>query len=53
MMTSAAVAKIGVDAMVAGKGSVVAGTMNAMAAFGTRFSPRGMAAQLAYKMLKP
>jgi len=53
MMSSAAVAKIGVDAMAAGKGSVVAGAMNAIMAFGTRFSPRGMAAEIAYKVLKP
>lgn len=53
MMTSEAVAKIGVDAMAAGRGSVVAGTMNALMAFTTRFSPRGMAAEIAYRVLKP
>ena len=53
MMTSAAVAKIGVDAMAAGKPSVVAGAMNAIAAFGTRFSPRAMAAEIAYRVMKP
>ncbi len=53
MMTSAAVAKIGVDAMAAGRRSVVAGGMNAVMAFTTRFSPRGMAAEIAYRVLKP
>ncbi len=53
MMTSAAVAKIGVDAMVSGRSSVVAGAMNSIMAFTTRFSPRGMAAEIAYRMLKP
>jgi short-subunit dehydrogenase len=53
MMTSEAVAKIGVDAMAAGKGSVVAGAMNAIMAFSTRLSPRGMAAEIAYRVLKP
>jgi len=41
------------NAMAAGKGSLVAGAMNAIMAFGTRFSPRGMAAEIAYKVLKP
>jgi short-subunit dehydrogenase len=53
MMTSEAVAKTGVDAMAAGKGSVVAGAMNAAMAFATRFAPRGTTAAIAYKVLKP
>jgi short-subunit dehydrogenase len=53
IMSSAAVAKIGVDAMAAGKGSVIAGTANAISAFLTRFSPRSFNANIAYRMLKP
>ncbi len=53
MMTSEAVAKIGVDALVAGKTSIVAGLANALMAFGTRFSPRSLSAELAYKIMKP
>jgi short-subunit dehydrogenase len=53
MMTSAAVAKIGVDAMAAGHSSVVAGMANAIFAFSTRLSPRSLNAKIAYKLLKP
>ncbi|MDE8343735.1 MAG: SDR family oxidoreductase [Acidocella sp.] len=53
MMTSAAVAKIGVDAMAHNKTSVVAGLANALMAFSTRLSPRSMNAELAYKIMKP
>lgn len=52
-MTSAAVAKIGVDAMLKQKSSVVAGFANAAMAFGTRFSPRSLSAELGYKIMKP
>jgi short-subunit dehydrogenase len=53
MMTSAAVAKIGVDAMLKNKSSVVAGRANAAMAFGTRFAPRSLNAELGYKIMKP
>jgi short-subunit dehydrogenase len=53
MMTSEAVAKIGVDAVVAGKSSVVAGLLNTLMALGTRFTPRGTNAKLAYKIMQP
>jgi short-subunit dehydrogenase len=53
MMTSAAVAKIGVDAMSAGRGSVVAGLANKLMAFGTRFTPRGANAKLGQMFLQP
>ncbi len=53
MMTSEAVAKIGVDAMAAGKSSVVAGIANALFAFSTRLSPRALNAKIAYRLLKP
>jgi short-subunit dehydrogenase len=54
MMTSAAVAKIGVDALAAGKGTAVAGVMNALMAFGAqRLTPRSTAAKLGYMVMKP
>jgi short-subunit dehydrogenase len=53
MMTSAAVAKIGVDAMLKNKSSVVAGLANAAMAFSTRFAPRSLNAELGYKIMKP
>jgi len=53
MMTSAAVAKIGVDAMLKNKSSIVAGLANAAMAFGTRFAPRSLNAELGYKIMKP
>jgi short-subunit dehydrogenase len=52
MMSSAAVAKIGVDAMAAGKGSVIAGMANAIFALGTRLSPRSLNAKIAYRIMK-
>ena len=52
-MTSTEVARIGVAAMLAGRSSVVAGRSNAAMAFGTRFAPRGLAARLAFRMMKP
>ncbi len=51
-MTAAAVAKIGVDAMVRNKSSVIAGAANAALAFGTRFAPRSLNAQLGYRFMK-
>jgi short-subunit dehydrogenase len=53
MMTSAAVAKIGVDALAAGRGTVTAGLANALMAFGTRLAPRSTAAKLGYMFIKP
>jgi len=53
MMSSAAVAKIGVDAMAAGKASVIAGMANAIFALGTRLSPRSLNAKIAYRIMKP
>jgi len=52
MMSSAAVAKIGVDAMAAGKGSVIAGMANAIFALSTRLSPRSLNAKIAFLLLK-
>ncbi len=51
-MTSAAVARIGLDALAKGRATAVAGALNAVMAFGTRFTPRGLAAQIAYRSLK-
>jgi short-subunit dehydrogenase len=53
MMTSQAVAKIGVDALAAGRSSVVAGIANAIFAFSTRLSPRALNAKIAFRVLKP
>jgi short-subunit dehydrogenase len=52
MMSAEAVAKIGVDALVKGQSSVVAGLANALMAFGTRLSPRAFNAKVAYKLMK-
>lgn len=52
-MTSREVARIGINALARGRGSVTAGRMNAAMAFGTRFAPRGLAARLAYRVMKP
>lgn len=52
MMTSAAVAKVGIDALVKNKSSVVAGLANAAMAFGTRLSPRSLSAKLSYQIMK-
>jgi short-subunit dehydrogenase len=49
-MDSAAVARIGFDAMLRGKPLVVAGRLNGLMAFLTRFAPRQMAASLARRM---
>ena len=53
IMTSAAVAKIGVDAMSRGRSSVVAGKANALLALGTRLAPRRINAKAAYRIMKP
>lgn len=52
-MTSADVARIGIDALARGRTSVVAGTANAAMALGTRFAPRSLTARLAYRVMKP
>jgi len=52
MMQSADVTRIGVEAMLRGKPSVVPGLMNALTAFGTRFMPRRLAAAIAYRTMK-
>lgn len=52
-MSSAEVARIGVDALARGRSSVVAGSANAAMALGTRLAPRQLAARLAYRMMKP
>ncbi len=52
-MTASEVARIGLDALAKGRSSVVAGTMNAAMAFGTRFAPRALAAKIAYRTIKP
>jgi short-subunit dehydrogenase len=46
-MTADEVARIGLDAMFAGKPVVIAGMLNRVAAFGTRFAPRALATKMA------
>ena len=48
----AAVARIGLDAMFAGKPSVVAGRVNKIMAFSSRLLPRHVAARTSYNMAK-
>ncbi|MGC9269629.1 SDR family NAD(P)-dependent oxidoreductase [Acidiphilium sp.] len=52
-MTSAEVARIGVDAMAKGRPTIVAGAANAAMALGTRLAPRQLTAQVAYRIMKP
>jgi short-subunit dehydrogenase len=52
IMTSEAVAKIGLDALEAGRSSVVAGGVNALLAFATRLGPRWLNAAVGYKLMK-
>ncbi|MGH9694307.1 MAG: SDR family NAD(P)-dependent oxidoreductase, partial [Bryobacteraceae bacterium] len=49
-MNSTSVARIGFDAMMRGKPLVVAGRLNGLMAFLTRFAPRQMAASMARRM---
>jgi short-subunit dehydrogenase len=50
VMDAKTVAKIGFDAMMAGKSSVIAGGKNALLAFSTRFAPRQVTAAIARSM---
>jgi short-subunit dehydrogenase len=52
-MSALAVAQIGWDALQAGKPLVVAGGLNALMAFLTRFAPRQLAASIARSMQEP
>lgn len=52
-MSSATVARIGLDALAKGRATAVAGALNAAMAFGTRLAPRGLTARIAYRSLKP
>lgn len=51
MMDSKVVTRIGIEAMLKGKSSVVTGWFNGLMAFATRFTPRGLAAGLAYRTM--
>lgn len=51
MMRSADVARIGIDAMLRGKSSVVPGFFNALTAWSNRLIPRRLAAALAYRLM--
>lgn len=48
VLPAATVARIGVEALASGRASVVAGTLNKLAAFASRLSPRLLAARLIY-----
>ncbi len=52
MLAPSKVAEIGLQAMFAGKSSVVAGGWNKAAAFSTRLLPMQFQARLAYQMAK-
>lgn len=52
MMKSADVARIGIDALLRGKSSVVPGFLNAMTAWSTRLMPRRLQAAVAYRLMK-
>jgi len=52
-MTSAEVARIGLDGMARGRATVVAGAINTAMAIGTRLTPRRLNAQIAYRIMKP
>lgn len=52
MMTSAEVARIGVEAMLRGRPSVVPGWLNALTAWATRLAPRRLNAALAERLME-
>jgi short-subunit dehydrogenase len=51
-MTSAEVARIGLDALAKGRANVVAGRLNGAMALGTRLIPGALAARIAYRIMK-
>ncbi|MBP0573645.1 SDR family NAD(P)-dependent oxidoreductase, partial [Mycobacterium tuberculosis] len=48
MLPAAAVARIGIDALLARRGSVIAGTLNGIVALAARLAPRVLVAKLIY-----
>lgn len=52
MMESAQVARIGIEAMLQGRSSVVAGRLNALSAWLTRFMPRQALAAMAARLMR-
>jgi hypothetical protein len=52
MMDSAAVARIGIEAMLKGRPSVVAGWLNSFFALGVRLLPRQVLAAMAYRLMR-
>ena len=52
MMQSPAVARIGVDAMLKGRSTVVPGTLNAVSAWSNRLIPRRLSASIAHRLMK-
>jgi short-subunit dehydrogenase len=51
MMQSADVVRIGIDAMLRGRGSVVPGPVNALMAWSNRFMPRRLSAAVAHRLM--
>jgi short-subunit dehydrogenase len=51
MMDSEVVTQIGIEAMLKGRSSVVSGRFNALMALMTRFVPRSLAADFAYRTM--
>jgi uncharacterized protein len=52
MMDSATVAQIGIQAMLQGRSSVIAGWLNSFFALGTRLMPRQVLAAMAYRLMQ-
>ncbi len=52
MMTSADVARIGIESMLKGKSSVVPGWLNAATVWSNRLMPRRMSAAIGYRLMK-
>ncbi len=53
MMQSPDVARAGIEAMLAGKSSVLPGFLNQLSVFSIRFMPRALAAVVAHRLMKP
>ncbi len=53
VLTTDRVATIGLDALFAGKSSIVAGRLNSMMAFSSRLMPRSLQARTVYRLAQP
>ena len=52
MMESKDITRIGINAMLKGRPSVIPGILNAITIFSNRFMPRRMAAAVTYRLMK-